>query len=64
MKLTKVQERAKAKLTDEWQCAYSLQESIPTLDRLVCCGYAVKKRELGSLFCPRTALRYKLKEGG
>lgn len=61
MKLTKAQERAKAKLTDKWLAPYDLQESITTLNVLVRRGVAVMKRDmLGSMFCPRTALNYKL----
>jgi len=62
MKLTKAQERAKAKLTNEWLTPYDLQESIPTLEGLVRRGDAVMNREmLGSMFSPRTALSFKLK---
>ena len=62
MKLTKVQERAKAKLSTEWLSAYELQESIKTLESLVRSGEAVQKREgLSSMLPPRAILSYKLK---
>lgn len=64
MKLTKAQERAKAKLkTMTWQCAHTLQESIPTLEGLVRRGVAVQKRSggVGVMFSPRTTITYKLK---
>jgi len=63
MKLTKAQERAKEKLTNEWQCAYTLQESIPTLEGLVRRGVAITKRGggVGVMFSPRTTITYKLK---
>ena len=61
MKLTKAQERAKAKLTNEWQSAYDLGESLQTLRRLVACKVAIVKRDSpGDVFFPRSAIKYKL----
>ena len=61
MKLTKAEDRAKNKLTNKWQCAYTLQESIPTLEGLVRRGVAVMRRDkLSAMFSPRTALHFKL----
>lgn len=61
MKLTKAQERANAKLTAEWQCAYTLGESIPTLEGLVTRKVAVMKRDaLGAMYSPRTSIHFKL----
>ena len=65
MKLTKAQERARTKLTHSWQCAYTLQESIPTLEGLVNRGIAVMQRDERSIMVsPRIALSFKLKEHG
>lgn len=61
MKLTKAQERAKAKLSHEWQCAYDIGESLPTLEGLVARKQAVMKRDtLGAMYSPRTAIHFKL----
>ena len=62
-KLSKPQERTFKKLikVGDWQTAYSLQESRNTLDSLVEKGLVTRKRELGSLFDPRTAIYYKTK---
>ena len=60
-KLTKAQERAKGKLTTEWQTAYEIQETIPTLEGLVSRNLAVMKYDLGSYFSPRTSIYFKLK---
>lgn len=38
--MTNSQQRAKSKLTNEWQCAYSLSESVATLQALVKAGVA------------------------
>lgn len=43
MKLTKAQERAKAKLTHEWQCANDMKERLVTLDGLVTRNIAEKR---------------------
>lgn len=61
MKLTKAQERAFAKLTHEWQNAYEIGESIPTLEGLVARKAATMKRDaLGITFSPRTSIYFKL----
>jgi hypothetical protein len=61
MKLTKAQERAQGKLTSEWQSAYDMQESIPTLEGLVARKVAVMKRDsLGAVYSPRTSIRFRL----
>ena len=63
MKLTKAQERAKSKLDiNNWQCAYDLGESTPTLEGLVSRGVAEQKRDaLGIMYSPRTAIWYRLR---
>jgi hypothetical protein len=59
-RLSKAQERALAKLAQEWQSAYDLQESITTLDALVGKGFAARKvNTLGSMFSPRTSCLYR-----
>lgn len=62
MKLTKAQERAKGKLSNEyWQCAYDIGESIPTLEGLVKRGIAISKRDaVGNIYSPRTSMWFKL----
>lgn len=61
MKLTKAQERALTKLTHEWQCAYTIGESLPTLEGLVARKAAIMKRDtLGTMYSPRTAIHFKL----
>ena len=63
MKLTLAQARAVAKLTKEWQSAYDLQESLKTLGALATKGLADHHLEmLGSMFSPRTANSFRLKE--
>ena len=59
--LSQAQSRALAKLADAWQDAYTLQETLPTLDRLVHLGLAEKRgaSDLGALFSPRTAIHYR-----
>lgn len=63
MKLTKAQERAKNKLhAINWQCAYELSESIPTLEGLVSRGLAEQKKGIiGALFSPRTEIWFRLR---
>lgn len=59
-KLSPAQERALAKLSDKWQSAYTLQESMNTLDALVRRGLAARNYGgVGSLFSPRTAIHYR-----
>jgi len=61
MKLTKPQQAALERLTNEWQCAYELRTPIPTLDALHKKGLADRRRErLGIMFSPRTATEYRL----
>lgn len=63
MKLTPIQERALAKLTeDEGQCAYDLQETLGTLNSLCLKGLAFAHRSgLGSCYSPRTGIMFYLK---
>lgn len=62
LKLTKAQERAKAKLTGSWQSPYMLGETIPTLEGLVRREIAERARKrFGSLFFPRSATYYRLR---
>lgn len=61
MKLTEPQKRALAKMTHEWQCAYSLKESLNTLQALKRKGAVEHKRDiLGAMFSPTTANHYRL----
>lgn len=61
MKLTPTQERAAGKLTNEWQCAYTLRETIATLNALHRKHIADKRVDsLGSMFSPRTVTEYRL----
>lgn len=65
MKLTKAQERAKAKLTREWQCADELGESLPTLEGLVARKVAIameytSSRFLGRVYMPRKEIKFRL----
>lgn len=53
MNLSKTQQRALKKLTDKWQNAYQLQESLSTLNSLVIKKLAEKKSSLGCYFMPR-----------
>ena len=60
MKLTKAQERSAGKLTDEWQSAYELRESLPTLEGLVARKVAERKRsELWSVFLPMSQIWFR-----
>lgn len=61
-KLSKTQQRALEKLTDEWQSGYKLGEKINTLKVLVNKGLAIEKRERGYSYMPRTCIVYKKKE--
>lgn len=60
MQPTKAQKRALLKLTDEWQSAYELQETIPTLEGLVRRKLAEKKLETGYLFMPHNSIMFRL----
>ena len=62
-KMTKAQERAKAKLTHEWQCAYELKENLPTLEGLVARRQAVMKRGAAmplAVQYPRASIYFRL----
>ena len=59
--LSKAQQRALNKLTDEGQCAYELRERISVLNRLVKKGYATSEHELGSFSCPTTGIFFRKK---
>ena len=60
--MTKAQERAKAKLTHEWQCAYELREGLPTLEGLVARGQAEMKRGAAmAMHYPRASLYFRLR---
>jgi len=63
MKLSKTQERALAKLSDNWRCAYALRERLVTLDSLVRKGLAEEKSNPGSLFSPRINIDFRLQKG-
>jgi hypothetical protein len=60
-KLSKIQERAFRKLvkSGEWKCAYSLQESISTLDSLFNKGLVARK--ILYTWSPRVNIEYKAK---
>lgn len=65
IKLTSIQQRAlnKLKKLNDWECAYSLKESMATLDALVRKGL-LKKRgagKVGSMFEPRVVIEYKVR---
>ena len=62
-KLTKAQERAKAKLTHEWQCAEELEERLPTLQALAHRGHGVMERDAhwpSAMYSPRAAIYFRL----
>jgi hypothetical protein len=59
--LSDPQKRALGKLTNEWECAYTIGESMNTLDALCKKGLALHSCDrLGASFSPRTANKYKL----
>ena len=62
--LTTLQQAAVIKLREftEFKSAYSLQMGRNTLDALVRKGIADQKVGEGAMFCPRTAISYKIKE--
>lgn len=60
--LSKAQQRALNKLTDEGQCAYRLGESLSTLRSLIRKGFATSQNKEGYLFFPTTEILYKKKE--
>lgn len=57
--LSPTQKRALAKLTDKWLSPYDLKESIATLHALYVKGYAEERKEVGSMFFPRTSTHYR-----
>jgi len=61
--MTPTQSRTAAKLTDEWQCAYSLKESLSTLRALVRLGVAESRSGPGAIFSPRTAIEFRKRKG-
>ena len=62
IKLTPTQARALAKLTDDWNDAYGIGESIATLNAIVKKGVAEHKQDmLGAMFSPRTANHYRIR---
>jgi hypothetical protein len=62
IRLSKAQQRAYDRLTDEWQSAYELQERLDTLDILVTKGLADCYAGLGLRFFPQRAMKYRLKK--
>ncbi len=56
MALSETQRRALGKLTDKWECAYRIGESLPTLNALVKAGCARKRSPggPGAMWSPRT----------
>lgn len=63
MKLSKVQARALAKLTNNWQCAYDLKENLATLHALARRGLADVNHEPGSLFSPPVHIMFRKAQG-
>ena len=61
LELSKSQERALIKLVNsgQWESAYSLQESLTTLDSLVHKKLAKRNIGLGAGFSPRTSISFK-----
>jgi len=61
--MTPAQRRAFGKLTNKWQCAFDLQERLPTLNALVRQGFAEERPHygnyLGRAFSPRTFHEYR-----
>jgi len=61
VKLTKAQERAKAKLTGEWKTAHELCESLPTLEVLVARKVAAKRAFVrGVAFTSKPTIEFRL----
>lgn len=61
MTLSKTQQRALNKLSDKWQSAYSLQESMATLRSLVRKGLveSTGSNNFGALFSPPTEICFR-----
>lgn len=61
-KLSRAQQEALTRCSDDWQSAYSIGATLATLDALVRLGELEHHAEtLGALFSPRTANYYRLK---
>lgn len=61
MDLTEAHQRARQKLTRQWQSAEALGESLPTLEDLVRRGQAaIERGPASSKFPPRATIKYKL----
>lgn len=60
MKLSKLQEQALGKLTNEWQSAYELGFKLCTLNSLADRGLAKRNYGLGSYAFPRSGIKFKL----
>ena len=58
-KLSPAQQKAIERLTSEWNGAYTLRSSLPTLNSLVRLGFAEKRDGLGSLFFPRSNVMFR-----
>ena len=61
MKLSPAQEKAMEKVTNEWQCSYSLKISRATLNALISKGLLTSANKYGSIFSPCTSIFYKKK---
>ena len=61
-KLSKAQQEARSKLTDEWQSAYGLQVGLRTLYALERWGLAESQYYSGSCFSPRARIGWRLKQ--
>jgi len=60
-KLSKTQSKVVRKMIDmKWYSAYDLQCGISTLESLYKRGIVGKSSGLGSLFCPRTGIKFSL----
>ncbi len=59
--MTEIQLRAFRKLTNKWQSAYTLKESLATLNALVRQDLAVKQTCIGAWWSPRVMTDYKIK---
>ena len=62
--MTKAQERAKGKLTNNWLSADGLRERLSTLERLAALGCAEMRRETpkpGAVYYPRASIYFRRK---
>ena len=62
MKLSKAQQEALNKLTNEWQSAYSMQVRVDTLGALHRNGLIDCWYDVGSVWSPRTCTKWRLKK--